>query len=263
MKLTFLGTGTSTGVPQLLCHCPACTSTDPRDKRMRASAMVQTAPGAPAILIDCGPDFWHQMLSQGSPALAAALLTHTHYDHVGGVDDLRPYCKTAKDGHFPLYCRHDVADDLRNRVPYCFAKKLYPGVPTFAIHEIDAPAPFTVDIPGHHPVVVEPLAVMHARLPILGFKIGKLAYITDCSALPQATIDAITGIDTLVINALRHAPHPSHINLLQALDVIKVTNPRRAYLTHISHDMGPIAEAENLLPPNVAFAFDGLTVDIT
>lgn len=262
MKLTFLGTGTSTGVPQLRCHCPTCTSTDPHDKRLRTSAMIETEPGAPKLLIDCGPDFRQQMLREDSPDLAAVLLTHTHYDHVGGIDDLRPYCRTAPDHHFPVYCRHDVAEDMRSRVPYCFAKKLYPGVPTFAIHEIDAPEKFTVDIPGYKPAEIQPLRIMHASLPILGFRIGGLVYITDCSSIPAETLDAIHGADVLVINALRIEPHPSHINLLQALDVIKETGPKQAYLTHIAHTMGRQADAERLLPTDVHFAFDGLQVEL-
>ncbi len=262
MKLVFLGTGTSTGVPQLRCRCATCTSSDPRDKRLRASVMIQTEEGAPWILIDCGPDFRQQMLNNGSPDLACVLITHTHYDHVGGIDDLRPYCPTAPDGHFPVYCRKDVATDMRNRVPYCFARKLYPGVPTFNIHEIDAPQPFIIEIPGFKPVEVKPLRIMHAALPILGFRIGKLVYITDCSHMPQETLDEIRGAEVLVINALRHTEHPSHINLLQALNVIKETGPAQAYLTHMSHQMGPQAETEKLLPSGTAFAFDGLTVEI-
>lgn len=245
------------------CRCETCTSSDPHDKRLRASVLLETAPGAPGILIDCGPDFREQMLRLDSPDLAAALLTHTHYDHVGGIDDLRPYCATAPNHKFPLYCRADVARDLRARIPYCFAEKLYLGVPTFDIHEIDAPKPFTVDIPGYKSIEVVPLRVIHGKLPILGFKIGNLAYITDASALPQETIDAIRGVDTLVINALRHEEHPSHINLLQALNVINMTAPRQAFLTHMSHQMGPEAKAAKLLPRNTSFAFDGLSIEIT
>lgn len=254
MKLTFLGTGTSTGVPQLRCKCRTCRSTDPHDRRLRCSAMVETS--GRRLLIDCGPDFYTQMLAAGAPDLDAALLTHSHYDHVGGIDDLRPYC--GAEGHFPVYCRADVARDLRERVPYCFAQHLYPGVPTFAVHEIADGQTF--DAAG---IEVTALPVMHWRLPILGFRIGQLAYITDCKTLPDQTIDLISGIDTLVINALRFEEHPSHMNLSQALDVIHLIHPRRAYLTHISHQLGPEAEVYNYLPDNVHVAFDGLTVEIT
>lgn len=261
MLLRFLGTGTSTGVPQLRCDCPVCRSTDERDHRLRASAIVQLQPGDPWILIDCSPDFRQQMLACDCPDLECLLVTHSHYDHVGGIDDMRPYCYSAPGGHFPVYCQADVADDLRSRVPYCFAKHLYPGVPTFAITEIEAYKPFKLTV-GRHSVTVEPLRVMHAKLPILGYRMGPLAYITDCSLMPEQTLKAITGVDTLVVNALRHEEHMSHQNLLQALDVIKASQPRQAFLTHFSHGIGLQAEVEPTLPPNVAFAYDGLTVEI-
>lgn len=254
MKLTFLGTGTSTGVPQIGCRCKVCSSTDPREKRLRASVMVELQSGF-RFLIDCGPDFRQQMLRENSPSLNALLLTHSHYDHVGGIDDLRPYCHPDP---FPIYCKADVARDLRERVPYCFAEHLYPGVPTFDIHEISPNCDFRVG-----GVDVTPLPVMHARLPIVGFKIGNLAYITDCSEMPDETVEKIAGIDTLVINALRLKPHMSHMNLQEALDVIKVVKPRQAYLTHLSHDMGLIDETRKLLPHGVDIATDGLTVVIS
>lgn len=251
MKLTFLGTGTSTGVPQIGCHCDTCTSTDPRDNRLRASAMVTTDQGR-NLLIDCGPDFRQQILGQESPDLDALLITHSHYDHVGGIDDLRPYCAG---GPFPVYCKADVADDLRNRVPYCFAKHLYPGVPTFDIHEINPDRPFEAG-----GVSIEPLPVMHARLPIVGFRIGNLAYITDCKTMPAETLEKLKDLDVLVINALRHEEHMSHLNLKQALDVIEIARPRRAYLTHLAHQMGRHAEVEPTLPPGVKIAYDGLQI---
>ena len=253
MILKFLGTGTSTGVPQIGCNCEVCTSTDPREKRLRASALVETR--GRRLLIDCGPDFRQQILGVGTPALNALLLTHSHYDHVGGIDDMRPYCHPEP---FPVYCLPDVARDLRDRVPYCFAKHLYPGVPTFRIHEIAADRDFDVD-----GLTVTPLPVMHARLPIIGFKIGNLAYITDCSKMPPETAAAISGIDTLVLNALRHQPHMSHMNLREAMDVISVVKPRQAFLTHLSHDMGLIDNTKKLLPQGVDIAIDGLTVAIS
>lgn len=253
MKLTFLGTGTSTGVPQIGCNCAVCSSPDPREKRLRASVLVEVNPGF-NLLIDCGPDFREQMLRVGSPSLQAVLLTHSHYDHVGGIDDLRPYCYPDS---FPVYCQADVAQDLRERVPYCFREHLYPGVPTFNIHIIKPDENFSVE-----GVRVIPLPVMHARLPIVGFRIGDLAYITDCSEMPAATLEKIKGVDTLIINALRRAPHMSHMNLQQALEVINAATPRRAYLTHLSHDMGLIDDTVLLLPDNVHIATDGTTITI-
>ena len=252
MKLRFLGTGTSTGVPQIMCNCAVCQSRDEHDKRMRASALVTYKDKN--ILIDCGPDFREQMLQCGSPALEALLITHSHYDHVGGVDDLRPYCAVG-DG-FPIYCRADVANDLRDRVPYCFAEHPYPGVPAFNINEIST-KPFQVA-----DMEVIPLQIMHHRLPILGFKMGNLAYITDAKTIEDSTIGMIRGIDTLVINALRVKDHISHMNLAQALDVIKEVRPRVAYLTHISHDMGLHVEASLRLPDGVKLAYDGLIIHI-
>lgn len=252
MKIHFLGTGTSTGIPQIGCTCAACTSTDPCDKRLRASATVTLDDGT-NLLIDCGPDFRQQILAAGAPPLDALLITHSHYDHVGGIDDLRPYCKDGR--HFPTYCRGDVAEDLRQRNPWSFAQHLYPGVPTFAIHEIEAGKPFSVN--GNE---ILPLDITHGKLPILGYRIGRLAYVTDCSAMPEATIEALRGVDTLVINALRHEPHPSHLSLREALELIRRIGPRRTLLTHMSHDMGP--QASVALPPGVAFAHDGLRLTV-
>lgn len=253
MKLTFLGTGTSTGVPQIGCNCSVCTSTDSRDKRLRTSALLETNNGN-NLLIDCGPDFRMQMLNAGSPSLTAALITHTHYDHVGGVDDMRPYCATGK---FNVYCRADVAEDLRNRVPYCFRKNLYPGVPTFNLHEVDDHTAFHI---GDDLII--PLPVMHFKMPILGYRIGDLAYVTDCKTMPDSTIELMHGVKVLVINALRIEEHMSHINLAEALEIIEKVKPQKAYLTHISHHMGKHADVQPTLPDNVALAYDGLSITI-
>lgn len=252
MKLTFLGTGTSTGVPSIGCDCEVCRSTDPRDARLRCSALLTA--GDNNILIDAGPDFRRQILDVGSPSLDALLITHTHYDHVGGIDDLRPYC--YPDG-FNIYAQAYDIEDLKRKVPYCFAEKPYPGAPVLHPHVIRPLVPFTIN-----GLEILPLPVRHYLLDIVGFRTGNLAYITDAKDIPSETIDAITGIDTLVINALRHKEHISHLNLSQALDVIKAVGPRIAYLTHISHDMGLYADVAPTLPDNARLALDGETIEI-
>lgn len=250
--LTFLGTGTSTGVPTIGCQCRTCTSADPRDKRLRASVLI-TLPDKRNILIDCGPDFRTQILRAGSPALQCALLTHSHYDHVGGIDDLRPYCFGNR--KFPIYCQEDVDQDLHDRNPWSFAKKLYPGVPTFNIRDVEGLKPFKIGS-----FSITPIPVIHGKLPILGYRIGPLAYITDCSIMPPESVEALRGVDTLVINALRPAPHPSHLSLPEALALVEQIGPRVTYLTHISHDMPPHSRVE--LPCGVHLAYDGLTVEV-
>jgi phosphoribosyl 1,2-cyclic phosphate phosphodiesterase len=167
---------------------------------------------------------------------------------------MRPYCAT---GRFNVYCRPDVAEDLRNRVPYCFRKNLYPGVPTFNLHDVDDNTPFYV---GDD--LVTPLPVMHFKMPILGYRIGNLAYITDCKTMPQSTLALMQGVDVLVINALRIEPHMSHLNLAEAIEIINKVQPREAYLTHISHHMGRHADVDPKLPPHVHLAYDGLTINI-
>lgn len=251
MKLTFLGTGTSTGVPSIGCSCATCRSADPRDKRLRASALIQSE--TTSLLIDSGPDFRQQILRLGSPALDALLITHHHYDHVGGIDDLRPYCYPYG---FDVYCDKDTDRAIRHNFPYCFAKKHYPGAPVFNTNIITPYKQFSVG-----DIDVLPLSVNHYLIEILGFRIGNLAYITDAKHIPEATIDAIRGIDTLVINALRHKEHLSHMNLNEALDVINNIKPRVAYLTHMSHDIGKHGNLEASLPPHARPAFDGLTID--
>lgn len=254
--LTFLGTGTSTGVPQIGCDCDVCTSSDPRDRRLRTSALLRTE--SSNILIDCGPDFREQILRAGTPDINAVLLTHSHYDHVGGIDDLRPMCAMQPDGVMPVYCRADVDRDLRERIPYSFREHLYPGVPRFDMHDINEFSPFRIGC-----LEILPLAVRHYRLDILGYRIGKsLAYITDCKTIDPHSVESIRGVDTLVINALRHDEHFSHMNLAEAIDVINEVRPRHAYLIHMSHQIGRHSEVEPTLPKGVELAYDGLTIEI-
>lgn len=262
MELVFLGTGTSTGVPMVGCHCRTCTSTDCADHRLRASVLVRHNSDSPALLIDAGPDLRQQLLGQNSPDLAAALVTHIHYDHVGGIDDLRPYCYRCQEGRFPVFCRKDVANGLRHNIPYAFAADHYPGAPGFDLNIIEPGHPFEVALDDCNTIEIIPLEVMHGSLPILGYRIGDLAYITDASIVPQPTIGMLKGVKVLVVNALRLKPHPAHMSLEQALEVIAQISPQKAYLTHASHDMPPAALVEPTLPDGVFLARDGMTVRV-
>ena len=260
MRLTFLGTGTSTGVPQIMCGCEVCRSSDPRDRRLRTSALL-TLDNGHNVLIDCGPDFREQMLRCDCHDIRAVLLTHSHYDHVGGIDDMRPYCAKYGDAGLPAYCREDVARDLRSRIPYCFDINPYPGAPSFDIHTILPNKPFSL----YDGTEILPLDIIHAPergLHILGFRIGPLAYVTDCKIMPPSTLETLRGIDTLLLNGLRHETHPSHMNLSEALGVINEVRPRVAYLIHLSHGIGLHKETQQTLPEGVHIAYDGLTIDI-
>lgn len=252
LEIEFLGTGTSTGVPMLRCHCPVCMSDDPRDKRLRTSAIVRYQ-GA-RILIDCGPDFRTQMLRASDDNLDAVLITHIHFDHVAGLDDLRAYCFERP---MPIYARADVLRDLHNRIPYCFSDHPYPGVPKFEEHVI-GDDPFLVE-----GVRVEPIPVMHYKLPIIGFRIGPLAYITDAKTIEDEVIDSLKNVPLLVINSLRaENTHLSHMCLEETLEVIDRIQPGRAYLIHMSDRMGLHAESPKLLPQGVSLAYDGLIVKV-
>ena len=252
LEIEFLGTGTSTGVPQLLCGCDVCRSQDAHDKRLRCSAIVRYC--GKNILIDCGPDFRSQMLRASDKSLDALIITHIHYDHVGGIDDLRAYCAGRE---FPVYAQADVIDGLRQRLPYCFAEHPYPGVPRLSFSEIKANVPFSIG-----DVEITPIPVMHYKLPILGFRIGPLAYITDAKTIDTEQLGTLKGIPLLVINSLRIEPHMSHYCLRETLDVIDQIKPQRALLTHMSHEMGLHAQVNRILPPGVELAHDTLTVSI-
>lgn len=250
MQITFLGTGTSTGIPQIGCTCPVCTSTDPKDNRLRTSVVVSV--NGKNILIDCGPDFRQQVLRAGIGRIDAVLITHIHYDHTGGIDDLRPY---GGKHTLPIYLEAPVAEGIRTRLPYCFGDHLYPGVPNIRLQEIGI-EPFSIE-----DIEVTPIRVMHYKLPILGYRIGGLVYITDALTIPDEEYAKMKQVDVLVINALRKQPHLSHQTLDEALRVIERVQPREAYLVHMSHHMGLTAEVEKELPPHVHFAYDGLVVE--
>ena len=252
MKVRILGSGTSTGVPQIGCTCPVCTSADPKDNRLRASAIVETEDAR--ILIDCGPDFRAQVLHLPFEKIDGVLITHEHYDHVGGLDDLRPFCRF---GAVPIYAEEYVARALRSRMPYCFVDHRYPGVPDIPLQEIEIGHAFSI----HHTEVV-PLRVMHGRLPILGYRIGRLAYLTDFKTIGDAEVEKLRGVEVLVVNALRFTEHYSHFNVAEALALIARVAPREAYLTHMSHDIGLHAVTEPTLPRGVHMAYDTLQLEI-
>ena len=250
MEITFLGTGTSTGVPQINCTCEVCRSADPHDKRLRSSLLVKQE--GKNILIDCGPDFRQQMLREGVDRLDAVLCTHEHYDHVGGLDDLRPY--TYPDG-LNIYAESNVAEAIRTRLPYVFRVNRYPGAPNLLLHSIG-------DAPFHAAgLEIIPIRLMHGKLPILGFRIGSLAYLTDIKTIPETEFDKLKDLDILVISALRTRYHPAHETVDEALENIRRIRPRRAYLTHVSHEIGLHQERQALLPPGVFLAYDGLRVE--
>lgn len=249
IKVTVLGSGTSKGVPEVGCRCQTCLSSDSHDKRLRSSVLIETQ--GIKILIDPSPDFRQQALSMDLYHLDATLITHSHYDHVGGLDDLRPFCARGK---FPIFLKEDVNNDIRRRIDYCFKAELYPGVPSFETNVIDN-KPFYIK-----GVKIIPITVYHGKLPILGFRIGDFAYITDAKTIPEVELEKLKGLKVLIINALRHRHHFAHLSIEEAIDIIKEINPEKAYLTHFNHEVGLHSELEKSLPPNIYPCYDGLTI---
>ena len=251
MKIIILGSGTSKGIPEIGCRCKVCESNDPKDKRNRCSALVETM--GLRLLIDVSPDFRQQFLKEQNQQLDCALITHSHYDHVGGIDDLRPFCIKGK---FPLYVKEDVKEDLMRRLDYCFSHHLYPGVPTFDVNIVDD-RPFYIK--GQK---IIPIKVMHGPKEILGYRINDFAYITDAKTIDERELEKLYGLKVLVINALRDRSHFSHFSLSEALEMIELLKPERAYLTHFNHEIGLHSEIEKRLPKNVYPCFDGLEITV-
>lgn len=253
MKLTFLGTGTSTGVPAIGCDCETCASTDPRDKRLRVSVLIEHA--GKRLLVDTSPDFRQQALRYHITHLDAVLITHTHADHIFGLDDVRPL--NFRHGALPVFASEHSWRNIRRIFQYVFEPSHFGGgLPQIVPHVIEAGAPFDFGPELH----VLPVSVIHGRLPVLAFRFNDLAYVTDLSEMPPETADALRDLNVLVLGCLRFRTHPTHLNVEQALTLIEELKPRRAYLTHISHEIKHARDAA-ALPPGVEFAYDGLEVE--
>lgn len=250
MEVTVLGTGTSQGIPVIGCGCVVCRSEDPHDNRLRTSLLVETS--AASITIDIGPDFRQQMLRFHDGRLDAVLMTHEHNDHMAGLDDIRPY-NFLYHKDFPLYGLPRVLKDIRDRFSYVFAETKYPGSPSVVLKKI---APWDELRIGD--MKIRALPVRHGALDILGYSFEKFAYLTDVKTLDEEVIEYLQGVEVLILNALHHRVHHSHLNLTEALQLVERIGPGRAYLTHISHHMGLHEEVNRQLPPNVKLAFDGL-----
>lgn len=254
MKITFLGTGTSTGVPVLTCKCEVCRSLDFRDKRLRVSVLIQH--NDKNIVIDSGPDFRQQALRENLQSLEALVFTHEHKDHTGGLDDVRPFNYLSGIKNCPIYAHPRVLSQLKMEYFYAFTEKPYPGVPIITCNEIDA-EPF--EIAG---LKFIPIQVLHHKLPVLGFRIGDFAYITDANYISEKELMKVYGCKVLVLNALQHEPHISHFNLNEAIALSQKIGAEKTYFTHISHKLGLHREVEKDLPANISLAYDGLSFSL-
>lgn len=250
MKITFLGTGTSQGVPVIACECNTCLSSDLLDKRLRTSVLLET--DNTTMVIDAGPDFRQQMLREHVSKLDAIILTHEHKDHIAGLDDVRAFNYKSKDA-IDIYSEERVQKVIKKEYSYVFSEYQYPGVPKMRLNTI----PEHVFNIGKIQIV--PVRVFHYRLPVYGFRIGNFAYITDANYIPEESKEKLYGVKHMVINALRKEKHISHFSLREAIDVIREISPKKAYITHISHQMGLHKEVSKELPPEIVLAYDGLS----
>lgn len=254
MKITFLGTGTSQGVPIIGCTCEVCSSTNKKDNRLRTSVLVQAQ--GKNIVIDSGPDFREQMLRTKINRLDGLLITHAHKDHIAGLDDIRAFNFIQKEA-IDVYCSEQVEAQLRREFAYIFAEKRYPGIPELNIHNIYPDKPF--EVAG---VTIQPIEVLHYKLPVLGFKINNFVYITDANYIPPAERKKIEQCKVIVLNALRKEKHISHFTLDEAIEVVQQVKSQQAYLIHISHQLGLHDDVSSALPENIHLSYDGLTLEI-
>ncbi len=252
-RLTFLGTGTSTGVPVVACDCEVCRSDDRRDQRLRTSAMIEI--NDVRLIIDCGPDFRYQMIREKVDNISAIIFTHGHRDHIAGLDDVRAF-NYVLNKTVDIYASKDVVDAINKEFPYILHEKRFFGAPQLRFNIIKNEL-FNVD-----GVSITPVEVMHHKMTVFGFRVGPLSYITDASHISDQEKKKLYGTDTLVINALRKSRHISHFSLEEAIELIQDINPKRAYITHLSHFMGLHERIEESLPDNVFIAYDGLKLDI-
>ena len=253
MKLRFLGTGTSNGVPVLGCNCAVCQSNDSKDKRYRTSALIET--DTTRIMLDCGPDARMQLLQVPFRPINAVLISHIHYDHVAGIDDLRPFCLF---GDIDVYANSSTTKALKQTMPYCFTDELYPGVPRLNLHTIESGKAFKVN-----EVEVLPIKVYHGKLPILAYRFGEVAYITDMKTIDDAEKELLKGVKVLVVNGLRwEKEHHSHQLINEAIAFSKSIGAEKTFLTHVTHEIGVHVEASKRLPNNVYFAYDGLEFEV-
>lgn len=254
MKVTFLGTGTSTGVPVICCSCEVCNSDDARDKRLRTSIMVETEGNV--FVVDTGPDFRQQMLQAKVQDITAVIYTHEHIDHLVGMDDVRPFnFFRKKDMH--LYATKQVQQHIKRVFDYVFAENKYPGIPQIKLHTIQPDSPFQIN-----GTEIIPIQVLHHRLPVLGFRFGNFTYITDANYIADKEKEKIKGSEILVLNALRREQHISHFTLDQAIALVEELKPKKTYLTHISHQLGKYEDVAKELPDNVYLAYDGLELEL-
>jgi phosphoribosyl 1,2-cyclic phosphate phosphodiesterase len=253
IKITFLGTGTSSGVPMIACPCEVCRSTDKKDNRLRSSILVQSA--NTTLVVDTTPDFRYQMLRAKVRKLDAVIYTHPHKDHLAGLDDVRAYNFFLKKP-MDIYANEMTQESIVREFPYAFADMKYPGIPEIRLNRIDK-EPFVV---GDIPII--PIQVWHLKMPVLGFRFGKFTYITDANRIDEEEKEKIRGSEIIVLNTLRREKHISHYSLQEAIDEVRDLGVPRAYFTHISHQLGLHAVVNSELPPGMELAYDGLVVDV-